>query len=59
MRLARRLRPRNQHQPDLFAWADHRERQALPWPARRLAARYGLSPAAARCIASELYGGAP
>ncbi|MND03215.1 hypothetical protein D3C83_229350 [compost metagenome] len=59
MRLARRPRPRNQHQPDLFAWADHCERLALPWPARRLVVRYGLSAAAARCIAGELYGGAP
>lgn len=59
MILTERYWRRNQQQPDLFAWAERRERSALSWPARRLLVRYGLSPTVARCIAAELHGVGP
>lgn len=35
----------------LFLWADRRERNHLPLPARKLAARFGLTPDHARVVA--------
>jgi hypothetical protein len=58
MRLPHRHHRFNAQQLTLFAWADSRERIALPFPARVLASRYGLSPQRAALVAQLAgYGG--
>jgi hypothetical protein len=54
MKIYRRPQGRNA-QPNLFDWADQHRLYALPFPARRIRDRFGLSPAAA-AVTAELAG---
>ena len=51
MNLQKHLGRCNPNDLPLFSWADRAERDSLPLPARRLAARLGLTPCRARLIA--------
>jgi len=55
MKIRSRHRHFNTQEITLFAWADARERVVLPFPARVLANRFGLSPLRAALVA-ELAG---
>lgn len=57
MKLPSQPAPFNDDALPLFAWSRRVHWTALPWPAKRIAHKFGVTPNVASLIAVELFGG--